>query len=140
MPWLADLKIACISDRVWWDSFDCVNRSFSYWCASNSWLSFSISWLVSTWFHEGVGPIDLQVLSGFLISLKFGLLFSSSTYFRFQYSALLLSSLTIAFCLTILARWANFNVERVSLIALMWGFRVQIIKVFAFPPKESLSR
>ena len=64
----------------------------------------------------------------------------ASKYFFFQYSASLLSSLTTALHLIILARCANLRVELVSLSALLCGLRVQIISVFAFPPKESLRR
>jgi len=75
-----------------------------------------------------------------LLLLRFGLRCKRSVYLRFQNSAELLSSLTMALSLIILARCANFKVETVSLIALVCGLSVQMITVFALPPSESLSR
>jgi len=65
---------------------------------------------------------------------------TNSLNFLFQYSGSALSSLTTAWVRINLALYANFTVVNVSLTALEWGFKVQIMTVFAFPPRLSFKR
>jgi len=120
--------------------------------------AYSLSYFVSTLFQEGdkfsslesvfrMSPSSTFIDSSFESLLLFAQVlvevapfFRRVRYFCFQYSASEFSSLTIALFMIILARWANFTVERVSRIALMWGLRVHIIRVFEFPPNESFSK